>query len=181
MPSANTSCPWKASSEHRTEIKIVSATKKLSSTSNISFLDLLIVFKHSFAVLCAISLNVHHIHPRDLHFPLLSILPHRNSLHRRLLDGSPRMSALNVTSPNEIQVVDGPMSLGYSTNGESSLLTSLVLRKPSTNMFVAESFVDFRWLSNHFFVCTFFFVFDDLFSFLFWIARHFGVDFEKVE
>lgn len=67
-------------------------------------------------------------------------LHYRNSLHRRLLDGSPRMSTLNATSPNESQVVDGPISLGASTNGETVLPTgtsSLVLRRPSANMFVS--------------------------------------------
>lgn len=67
-------------------------------------------------------------------------LHYRNSLHRRLLDGSPRMSTLNATSPNESQVVDGPISLGASTNGDSALpsgTSSLVLRRPSANMFVS--------------------------------------------
>lgn len=63
----------------------------------------------------------------------------RNSLHRRLLDGSPRMSTLNATSPNDKE--EGPASLGAPTNGDHSLLpvgtSSLVLRKPSANMFVA--------------------------------------------
>lgn len=66
------------------------------------------------------------------------------------------MSALNATSPNDSQVVDGPMSLGVSTNGESSLLPSLVLRRPSANMFVADSiFYAFVEISLTFF-CRFF-------------------------
>lgn len=86
----------------------------------------------------------HRIFPSPFSFSRFSF--NRNSLHRRLLDGSPRMLTLNATSPNESQtMVDGPMSLGASTNGENSLLpsgtSSLVLRRPSANMFV----VDFRF------------------------------------
>lgn len=114
----------------------------------------------------------------------LSILfLNRNSLHRRLLDGSPRMSTLNTTSPNDSQsVVDGPMSLGSSTNGESSLLPSLVLRRPTSNMFVAEpflAFVDFT-SSNICLVSSFMLLFcdvtDDLLLFLFWTAWRFSVE-----
>lgn len=52
------------------------------------------------------------------------------------------MSTLNATSPNDSHVVDGPLSLGAATNGDYSLplgTSSLVLRRPSTNMFVADS------------------------------------------
>ena len=123
-------------------------------------------------------LNVHHfyVHSRNIPFSLflsLSILfLNRNSLHRRLLDGSPRMSTLNTTSPNDSQnVVDGPMSLRSSTNGESSLLPSLVLRRPSSNMFVADPFLDFVdfTFSNLCLVSSFMLLFcdvtDDLFLF----------------
>ncbi|CRL02833.1 CLUMA_CG015878, isoform C [Clunio marinus] len=61
----------------------------------------------------------------------------RNSLHRRLFDGSPRMSTLNATSSNDNQNFEGPLSLGASSNGDHSLLptgtSSLVLRRPSSN------------------------------------------------
>lgn len=65
-------------------------------------------------------------------------------MHRRLLDGSPRMTTLNATSPNDSsQIVD--VSLSASMNGENSSLlpmpsgtSSLVLRRPSANMFVSR-------------------------------------------
>lgn len=88
----------------------------------------------------------------------------RNSLHRRLLDGSPRMSTLNATSPNESSQID--LSLSASMNGDhsSTLLppgtSSLVLRRPSANTFVH--------LANTFFL--YFFV---IFALIIFSALHF--------
>lgn len=71
----------------------------------------------------------------------------RNSLHRRLLDGSPRMSTLNATSPNDSSQID--VSLSAYINGDSSLhpmpsgTSSLVLRRPSANMFVSNNELNF--------------------------------------
>lgn len=121
--------------QHGTEIKIVSPLNVRKSFVN---------------VLECPSVSSNHV-PSDstvlrffsfhffIFFDQLS-LHYRNSLHRRLLDGSPRMSTLNTTSPNESQVVDGPISLGASTNGDIVLpigTSSLVLRRPSANMFVS--------------------------------------------
>jgi hypothetical protein len=51
-----------------------------------------------------------------------------------LLDGK---TTLNATSPNEIPLADGSLTLlgaSTTTNGESSLLS--LLKRPSSNMFV---------------------------------------------
>lgn len=74
-------------------------------------------------------------------------ITYRNSLHRRLLDGSPRMSTLNATnSPNDSsQNVTTDVSLSASINGDNfstvlspmpSGTSSLIIRRPSSNMFV---------------------------------------------
>lgn len=125
-----------------TGIKIVMLTKSLKDTSMLPRRSR----RESFRSMLSFCFTASFTDSRNLPFSNLFFLSlsrfssYRNSLHRRLLDGSPRMSTLNATSPNESMTVDGPLSLG-STNGDHSILpigtSSLVLRKPNSNMFVA--------------------------------------------